>query len=62
MDRRLIVCMKTLVSLVNHYRRNYLLQNMQPVEIRLLTDIVIPPQVAFEVRMIQTLVLMALAL
>ena len=27
-----------------------LLQNIMPVEIRLLTDIVIPPQVAFEVR------------
>lgn len=28
-----------------------LIQNSQPVEIRLLTDIVIPPQVAFEVRL-----------
>lgn len=29
---------------------NSLFQNEQPIEIRLLTDIVIPPQVAFEVR------------
>ena len=34
----------------NNFNSTALLQRQQPCEIRLLTDIVIPPQVAFEVR------------
>jgi hypothetical protein len=50
MDRRLIACMKMLGRKVHQHVATATSQTQMPVEIRLLTDIVIPPQVAFEVR------------
>jgi hypothetical protein len=50
MDRRLIVCMKMLGAKFINICSNCYFTTQMPVEIRLLTDIVIPPQVAFEVR------------
>jgi hypothetical protein len=50
MDRLLIVCMKMLERKVDLTLTPAATSNCMPVEIRLLTDIVIPPQVAFEVR------------
>jgi predicted histidine transporter YuiF (NhaC family) len=50
MDRRLIACMITLGLKFITFVANATSQTQMPVEIRLLTDIVIPPQVAFEVR------------
>jgi hypothetical protein len=51
MVKLLIVCTKTLeFKRYMSLTRLHTSSNAMPVEIRLLTDIVIPPQVAFEVR------------